>query len=144
MIPPKICNTSALKSIDFSINQLSGEIPPSMSSLSFLCYLNFSSNNLTGTIPTGTQLQSFTASSYAAKSMKYSTRQELQRKLCKPYRWKHEQQETWPWSWLVLRDGTRVYWILGCQRFFYFRFLDNMWYKLHDGVCKYCCLNLKA
>ena len=51
----------SLESIDFSINQLSGQIPPSMSSLTFLSHLNLSNNNFTGKIPLSTQLQSFNA-----------------------------------------------------------------------------------
>jgi len=43
---------------------LVGEIPVEIVSLSFLSYLNLSFNHLVGKIPTGTQLQSFEASSF--------------------------------------------------------------------------------
>lgn len=58
----------SLESIDFSINQLSGEIPESMSSL-FLSHLNLSNNNLTGKIPSRSQLQSFHASSFVGNDL---------------------------------------------------------------------------
>ena len=51
----------SLESIDFSMNQLFGQIPSSMSSLTFLSHLNLSNNNLTRKIPLSTQLQSFNA-----------------------------------------------------------------------------------
>ncbi|KAH9803412.1 hypothetical protein KPL71_001753 [Citrus sinensis] len=59
----------SLESIDFSLNQLSGEIPQSMSSLKFLNHLNLSNNNLTGKIPSSTQLQSFDASSFSGNDL---------------------------------------------------------------------------
>ncbi|KAF6138210.1 hypothetical protein GIB67_011050 [Kingdonia uniflora] len=55
---------SLVESLDFSANHFSGEIPPSMSSLTFVGYLNLSYNSLSGKIPSGTQLQSFSESSY--------------------------------------------------------------------------------
>ncbi|KAK7392990.1 hypothetical protein VNO78_21440 [Psophocarpus tetragonolobus] len=54
-----------LESLDLSSNKLYGEIPTSISSLSFLSFLNLSNNDFTGQIPIGTQLQTFSASSYA-------------------------------------------------------------------------------
>ncbi|XP_028776956.1 receptor-like protein EIX2 [Neltuma alba] len=63
-IPQNIGNMEWLESMDLSENQLYGEIPSSMSNLNFLSKLNLSSNNLTGKIPTGTQLQTFEASSF--------------------------------------------------------------------------------
>ena len=52
----------SLESIDFYMNQLSGQIPSSMSCLTFSNHLKLSNNNLTGKIPLSTQLQSFNAS----------------------------------------------------------------------------------
>ncbi|XP_060676409.1 receptor-like protein EIX1 isoform X1 [Ziziphus jujuba] len=68
-IPMRIGDMRELESIDFSMNNLSGEIPQSMSSLSFLSYLNLSYNNLSGKIPTGTQLQSFSSSSFVGNKL---------------------------------------------------------------------------
>ncbi|XP_048232528.1 receptor-like protein EIX2 isoform X2 [Ricinus communis] len=63
-IPEDIGAMVEVEAIDFSQNQLFGEIPQSMTKLTYLSDLNLSDNNLSGTIPTGTQLQSFNASSF--------------------------------------------------------------------------------
>ncbi|KAH1038160.1 hypothetical protein J1N35_039903 [Gossypium stocksii] len=63
-IPSNIGAIKTLECVDLSENNLSGKIPDSMSKLNFLSYLNLSYNNLTGQIPSGTQLQSFSASSF--------------------------------------------------------------------------------
>ncbi|PON96923.1 LRR domain containing protein [Trema orientale] len=64
IIPGNFNKLSSLESLDLSRNWLSGSIPASFSSLNFLSYLDLSYNNLSGRIPLGTQLQSFSASSY--------------------------------------------------------------------------------
>jgi hypothetical protein len=46
------------------MNQLTGVIPQSMASLTFLSHLNLSYNNFSGRIPSSTQLQSFSALSF--------------------------------------------------------------------------------
>ncbi|WCJ41313.1 Receptor-like protein EIX1 [Euphorbia peplus] len=63
-IPEDIGSMRGLEALDVSRNQLNGRIPQSMTSLTFLSVLNLSYNNLSGRIPTGTQLQSFTSSSF--------------------------------------------------------------------------------
>ncbi|RZB61724.1 Receptor-like protein EIX2 [Glycine soja] len=68
-IPQGIGNMGSLQSIDFSRNQLSGEIPPTISKLSFLSMLDVSYNHLKGKIPTGTQLQTFDASSFIGNNL---------------------------------------------------------------------------
>eukprot|EP00256_Glycine_max_P056701 XP_014624343.2 receptor-like protein EIX1 [Glycine max] len=68
-IPQGIGNMGSLQSIDFSRNQLSGEIPPTISNLSFLSMLDVSYNHLKGKIPTGTQLQTFDASSFIGNNL---------------------------------------------------------------------------
>ncbi|KAJ0772134.1 putative non-specific serine/threonine protein kinase [Helianthus annuus] len=63
-IPNKIGDMKSLESFDLSVNNLSGELPMSLSGLNFLSSFNVSYNNLTGRIPTGTQIQSFSESSF--------------------------------------------------------------------------------
>ena len=48
----------SLESLDFSSNNLSGEMPASLSNLTFLSFMDLSYNNLTGRIPSGPQLDS--------------------------------------------------------------------------------------
>ncbi|XP_058729115.1 receptor-like protein 7 [Vicia villosa] len=70
-IPSSIGNMKQLESLDFSNNSLDGEIPAQLASLSFLSDLNISLNHLVGKIPTGTQLQSFPASSFEGNDELY-------------------------------------------------------------------------
>ncbi|XP_074317996.1 receptor-like protein EIX2 [Silene latifolia] len=63
-IMKKIGQLTSLESLDLSHNHLSGEIPLSLAKISSLAVLDLSYNNLSGKIPDGTQLQSFTTSSY--------------------------------------------------------------------------------
>ncbi|KAK4268560.1 hypothetical protein QN277_025202 [Acacia crassicarpa] len=63
-IPSSMWKLQQLESLDLSNNSFTGEIPSQLASLSFLSYLNLSHNHLVGKIPTGTQLQTFDASSF--------------------------------------------------------------------------------
>ncbi|XLT60986.1 hypothetical protein HN873_053590 [Arachis hypogaea] len=63
-IPSGIGRLLSLESLDLSRNHLVGSIPSSLAQIDFLSVLDLSHNNLSGQIPTGTQLQSFNASSY--------------------------------------------------------------------------------
>jgi hypothetical protein len=63
-IPNQISELTNLEELGLSGNQLSGEITASLASLHFLSQLSVANNNLHGSIPSGTQLQSFSASSY--------------------------------------------------------------------------------
>ncbi|RYR55655.1 hypothetical protein Ahy_A06g030840 [Arachis hypogaea] len=58
-----------LESIDFSGNQVTGEIPQSITNLNFLNKQDLSYNHLEGKIPTGTQLQSFEASDFVGNKL---------------------------------------------------------------------------
>ncbi|XP_037491668.1 receptor-like protein EIX2 isoform X1 [Jatropha curcas] len=64
-IPKEIDGLKQLESLDLSQNQLSGRLPASISNLNFLNTLNLSHNNFLGKIPSGTQLQTFNASTYS-------------------------------------------------------------------------------
>ncbi|KAL9460115.1 hypothetical protein AB3S75_003337 [Citrus x aurantiifolia] len=63
-IPSSFGNLKQIESLELSMNNLSGKIPAQLASLNFLSVLNLSYNNLVGQIPTGTQLQSFSPTSY--------------------------------------------------------------------------------
>ncbi|KAJ1378801.1 Leucine-rich repeat [Sesbania bispinosa] len=63
-IPSSFGNLTQIESLDLSCNALSGTIPIEIASISFLSVLNLSYNHLVGKIPTGTQIQSFEASSF--------------------------------------------------------------------------------
>ncbi|XP_027922800.1 receptor-like protein EIX2 [Vigna unguiculata] len=63
-IPSNIGNLKSLEFLDLSRNQFIGSIPLSLAQIDRLTMLDLSHNHLSGVIPTGTQLQSFNASSY--------------------------------------------------------------------------------
>ena len=130
----------SLQCIDFSRNQLSGEIPPTISHLSFLSMLDLSYNHLKGKIPTGTQLQTFEAFNFIGNN------------LCGPplpincssngkthsYEGSDEHEVNWFFVgatigfvvgfWLVIAP------LLICRswRYAYFHLLDHVWFKLQS------------
>ncbi|KAF9671004.1 hypothetical protein SADUNF_Sadunf12G0001700 [Salix dunnii] len=53
-----------LESLDLSSNLLTGRIPQQLASITFLAVLNLSHNQLEGAIPSGTQFNTFNASSF--------------------------------------------------------------------------------
>ncbi|XP_057720406.1 receptor-like protein EIX2 [Arachis stenosperma] len=141
-IPQSIGNMESLESIDFSGNQLTGEIPQSITSLNFLNKLDLSYNHLEGKIPTGTQLQSFEASSFVGN------------KLCGPPlllnctmegqvpddNEKERKNHGVKWLFVSVAFGFIVgFWgfvgplfIYKSWRYAYYRFLDDVWYKLQS------------
>ena len=63
-IPTTIGQLKSLDFLDLSQNQLNGGIPHSLSQIAGLSVLDLSNNTLSGKIPSGTQLQSFNATTY--------------------------------------------------------------------------------
>ncbi|MCI01201.1 receptor protein kinase-like protein [Trifolium medium] len=64
----KIGNFKSLEFLDLSRNHLSGKIPSSLAHIDRLTWLDLSNNQLYGKIPIGTQLQTFSASSFEGNS----------------------------------------------------------------------------
>ncbi|GLT32317.1 hypothetical protein SLA2020_069920 [Shorea laevis] len=150
-IPHNIGNMRRLESVDFSGNKLSGSIPGSMSSLTFLSYLNLSNNQLTGQIPSGTQLQSFDASSYARNklcglplpnkcSVNPSFVPSIQNRGGKDG---NGVEIIWLFASVALGFIVGFWSVLGPLviskqwRCMYYQFLEEMWWKISDSVNKY-------
>ncbi|XLR70392.1 leucine-rich repeat receptor protein kinase MSP1-like [Arachis ipaensis] len=143
-IPESIGNMESMESIDFSGNQLTGEIPQSITNLNFLNKLDLSYNHLEGEIPTGTQLQSFEASNFVGN------------KLCGPplllnctmegevpdENEKERKNHGVKWLFVSVAFGFIVgFWgfvgplfIYKSWRYAYYRFLDDVWYKLQSSM----------
>ena len=144
-IPVKIGALTSLESLDLSMNRLSGVIPQGMAKISFLSHLNLS-YNFSGKIPSGTQIQGFSPLSFIGNP-----------KLCgapltdgcgedgKPKGPvpddDDEEDNGWidmKWFYLGMPWGFVVgFWAIlaplafnRAWRYAYFRFLDDMKYKL--------------
>lgn len=63
-IPSIVGILRQLESLDLSMNRLTGSIPQQITDLTFLSFLNLSYNFFVGRIPSGTQIQTFSASSF--------------------------------------------------------------------------------
>ncbi|XP_052478826.1 receptor-like protein EIX2 [Gossypium raimondii] len=147
-IPENIGGMKSLESLDLSQNQLSGSVPESMSSMTFLSHLNLSSNNFTGRIPTSSQLQSFNESCYAGNHLCGSPLKD-----CKGSGNEHGvrnggrgigegQEVNWFYVSMPLGFVSGFWCVLGPLvisrqwRIMYFRFLEQMWWKVCDFVAK--------
>ncbi|XP_028205254.1 receptor-like protein EIX2 isoform X2 [Glycine soja] len=139
-IPQGIGNMGSLQSIDFSRNQLSGEIPPTISKLSFLSMLDVSYNHLKGKIPTGTQLQTFDASSFIGNNLCGLPLPINCSSNGKTHSYEGSDGHGVNWFFVSATIGFVVgFWIviaplLICRswRYAYFHFLDHVWFKLQS------------
>ncbi|KAL5173724.1 Receptor-like protein EIX2 [Glycine soja] len=139
-IPQGIGNMRSLQSIDFSRNQLSGEIPPSIANLSFLSMLDLSYNHLKGNIPTGTQLQTFDASSFIGNNLCGPPLPINCSSNGKTHSYEGSDGHGVNWFFVSMTIGFIVgFWIviaplLICRswRYAYFHFLDHVWFKLQS------------
>ncbi|KAI9075115.1 hypothetical protein K1719_042927 [Acacia pycnantha] len=141
-IPQNIGNMESLESLDFSRNHLSGEIPSSMSNLTFLSLLNLSDNDLMGKIPTGTQLQSFEASSFVGNDLcgpplnNNCSSNSSNNKVDKDREVDHVNGINWFFVSMALGFIVGFWAVVGpflynaSWRYAYFQFIDRMWYKL--------------
>ncbi|KAL2967289.1 hypothetical protein AAZX31_16G166500 [Glycine max] len=139
-IPQGIGNMGSLQSIDFSRNQLSGEIPPTIANLSFLSMLDLSYNHLKGNIPTGTQLQTFDASSFIGNNLCGPPLPINCSSNGKTHCYEGSDGHGVNWFFVSMTIGFIVgFWIviaplLICRswRYAYFDFLDHVWFKLQS------------
>ncbi|KAL2967295.1 hypothetical protein AAZX31_16G167000 [Glycine max] len=139
-IPQGIGNMRSLQSIDFSRNQLFGEIPPSIANLSFLSMLDLSYNHLKGNIPTGTQLQTFDASSFIGNNLCGPPLPINCSSNGKTHSYEGSDGHGVNWFFVSMTIGFVVgFWIviaplLICRswRYAYFDFLDHAWFKLQS------------
>eukprot|EP00256_Glycine_max_P056900 XP_014624566.1 receptor-like protein EIX1 [Glycine max] len=139
-IPQGIGNMRSLQSIDFSRNQLSREIPPSIANLSFLSMLDLSYNHLKGKIPTGTQLQTFDASSFIGNNLCGPPLPINCSSNGKTHSYEGSDGHGVNWFFVSMTIGFIVgFWIviaplLICRswRYAYFHFLDHVWFKLQS------------
>ncbi|KAK4280116.1 hypothetical protein QN277_011784 [Acacia crassicarpa] len=143
-IPQNIGNMESIESLDFSRNRLSGEIPSSMSKLSFLNLLDLSYNDLMGKIPTGTQIQSFEASSFVGNDLcgpplnNNCSSNNSNDKVDKDK--EVDDVKGINWFFVSIALGFIVgFWAMvgpvlfsASWRYAYFQFIDRKWYKLQS------------
>ncbi|KAK7315046.1 hypothetical protein VNO77_33578 [Canavalia gladiata] len=147
-IPQSIGNMGQLLNIDFSQNLLSGQIPLGVSNLSFLSLLNFSYNHLKGKIPTSTQLQTLEASNFVGNNLcglPLPINCSLDGQIGNDDHNSNEDDEhKVNWFFVSMALGFVVgFWIVVAPlfiykswRYVYFRFLDNVWFKLECFLVK--------
>ncbi|XP_028205257.1 receptor-like protein EIX1 isoform X1 [Glycine soja] len=139
-IPQGIGNMRSLQSIDFSRNQLFGEIPLTISNLSFLSMLDVSYNHLKGKIPTGTQLQTFDASSFIGNNLCGPPLPINCSSNGKTHSYEESHGHGVNWFFVSATIGFVVgFWIVIAPllirrswRYAYFHFLDHVWFKLQS------------
>ncbi|XP_059654800.1 receptor-like protein EIX2 [Cornus florida] len=147
-IPENIGGMKLLESLDISRNYLLGEIPQSMSNLTFLSYLNLSYNFLNGRIPTGTQLQSFDATSYIGNAelcgapLNNCTREEESQGRGVSSMEEEEEEHEMVWFYIGMGPGFVVgFWIVcgtlllkRTWRHAYFQLLDDMKDRIYVAI----------
>ncbi|TYI61060.1 hypothetical protein E1A91_D10G146500v1 [Gossypium mustelinum] len=157
-IPHEVTSLQGLQSLNLSQNHLSGKIPENIGGMKSLESLdlsqnqlsgsNLSSNNFTGRIPTSSQLQSFNESCYAGNHLCGSPLKD-----CKGSGNEHGvrnggrgigegQEVNWFYVSMPLGFVSGFWCVLGPLvisrqwRIKYFRFLEQMWWKVCDFVAK--------
>ncbi|XP_028803481.1 receptor-like protein EIX2 [Neltuma alba] len=151
-------NLGLITSIDFSNNELSGEIPTELTGLKRLHFLNLSNNHFIGQIPqnignmesletmdfsrnhlTGTQIQSFEASSFVGNYDLYGP---PLNNSCSSNSSSNKEEvhhvKGINWFFVSMAFGFIVgFWAVvgpllysSSWRYAYFQFIDRMWYKL--------------
>ncbi|KAK7315045.1 hypothetical protein VNO77_33577 [Canavalia gladiata] len=147
-IPQSIGNMGQLLNIDFSQNLLSGEIPLGVANLSFVSLLNLSYNHLKGKIPTSTQLQTLEASNFVGNNLcglPLPINCSLDGQIANDDHNSNEDDgHKVNWFFVSMALGFVVgFWIVVAPlfiykswRYVYFRFLDNVWFKLQCFLVK--------
>ena len=144
-IPQTIGDMREIESLDLSANRLSGEIPQSITSLTYLGQLNLSKNKLIGKIPSGTQLQSFNASSFTGNELCGSPLKNCTVATVPTPRHENGEHEV-DWFYVSMALGFVVgFWSLigpllinRRWRYMYCRFLDRLGDKFYFCVRKLC------
>ncbi|XP_057472099.1 receptor-like protein EIX2 [Actinidia eriantha] len=146
-----------LESLDLSGNRLSSEIPTSLARLNYLSILDLSNNNLSGKIPSGTQLQSFNASTYSGNpqlcGLPLKNKCPGEEIMVKPHgkdtRSQEEEEEDrfiTPWFYISMGLGFALGFVVvfgtilfsSSSRHVYFQFLD----RIHNWLYVTTALNI--